>query len=51
MGGQTIGLFSCIAQFGTARNITVNDLRLELFFPEDDVSEQVLRGLAATLVS
>ena len=51
MGGQTIGLFSCIAQFGTARNITVNDLRLELFFPEDEISERVLRGLAETLVS
>ena len=51
VGGQAIGLFSCIAQFGTARNITVNDLRLELFFPEDEASEQVLRGLAGAVMS
>ena len=48
VGDDVIGLFSCIAQFGTARNITVNDLRLELFFPEDDASEQALRALAAS---
>lgn len=48
---QTLSLFSTIAQFGTSEDITVNDLRLELFFPGDPGSEDVLKQIAADLTS
>ncbi len=40
-------LFSTIAEFGTIDEITVRDLRIELFFPSDDHSRQVLIELSA----
>ena len=43
---QVISLFSTIAQFGTSEDITVNDLRLELFFPADRESETILEKIA-----
>ncbi len=44
-GDLVLSLFSTIASFGTARDITVNDLRIELFFPADEATAQILRGL------
>jgi transcriptional regulator with XRE-family HTH domain len=41
-----IALLSTIAEFGTVEDVTVRDLRLELFFPADAVSEEVLRERA-----
>lgn len=32
----TLSLFSMIAQFGSVQEITMADVRIELFFPEDD---------------
>lgn len=49
MGDQVIALFSTIAQFGTAQDITVHDLRLELFFPADETTETMLADFAARL--
>ncbi len=46
MGGQRLALFSTIAQFGTPEDLTLNELRIELFFPADDETDQVLRALA-----
>ncbi len=41
-----VNLFSTIAEFGTIDEITVRDLRIELFFPSDDRSRQVLVELS-----
>jgi transcriptional regulator with XRE-family HTH domain len=35
IGGKRLSFFSTLAQFGTARDITISDLRVELFFPAD----------------
>ena len=44
VGDTEIALFSTIAEFGTVEDITVRDLRLELFFPADPASDAVLRA-------
>jgi hypothetical protein len=45
-GEGTLSLISMLAEFGTARDITIGDLRIELFFPADATTEQVLRRAA-----
>lgn len=42
-----VKLFSTIAEFGTIEDITVRDLRVELFFPSDPDSAAILEALAA----
>ncbi len=42
-GETTLSLMSMLAEFGTARDITISDLRIELFFPGDTLTEQALR--------
>ena len=42
--GQTISLFSTVATFGTALDITVAELAIESFFPADAASEEALRA-------
>jgi transcriptional regulator with XRE-family HTH domain len=37
-GGAILSLFSTIAQFGTAEDIALADLKIELMFPADDVT-------------
>ena len=44
--GHTISLFSTITTFGTAQDITTDELRVESFFPGDSASEALLRALA-----
>lgn len=44
--GGRLEVFSTIAEFGTVEDITVRDLRLELFFPADEASAKILRTLA-----
>jgi len=44
--GQHIRTFSMAAQFTAACELTLDELRVELFFPADDESEQHLRRLA-----
>lgn len=41
-GDLRLSLFSTIAQFGTALDLTLDDLKFELFFPADDESERLL---------
>jgi len=48
-GEQTLSLFSTIAQFGTARDVTVRDLRIELFFPGDEETERAIEAMAESL--
>ena len=44
-GPLRLSLFSTIAQFGTPEDITLDDLKIELFFPADAETEAALRSL------
>ena len=43
-GETTLSLMSMLAEFGTPRDITISDLRIELFFPADAATEAFFRG-------
>ena len=45
--GQRISLFTVIATFGTAQDVTADELRLESFFPADEATEKLFRQAAA----
>jgi transcriptional regulator with XRE-family HTH domain len=45
--GLELSLFTMIALFGTPQDITVDELRVETFFPADDATTKFLRQLAA----
>lgn len=45
-GDLRLSLFSTIAQFGTPEDLALDDLKIELFFPSDDVTSEALRQLA-----
>ena len=47
LGGVSLKIFSMITGFGTALDITADELRVETFFPADDFSAQFFRSLAA----
>jgi transcriptional regulator with XRE-family HTH domain len=49
LGGQRLALFATIAQFGTPEDVTLDDLKIELYFPLDDASASVLRALAGSV--
>lgn len=40
-----VDLFSMIATFGTAQDVTVQELRIETFFPADEASRETLAAL------
>lgn len=40
--GVVLSFFSTIAQFGTAEDIALADLKVELLFPADDTTRQIL---------
>jgi transcriptional regulator with XRE-family HTH domain len=42
---MTLSLFSTIAQFGTAEDIALADLRIEMYFPADEDTRQALMEL------
>ncbi len=44
--GRTLRLFSMLSTFGTALDVTAEELRVETFFPADDASDRFLRDLA-----
>jgi transcriptional regulator with XRE-family HTH domain len=46
-GTTTLRLFTTIATLGTPRDITLQELRIESFFPLDDGTRDVFRGWAA----
>lgn len=48
VNGATLRIFSMISTFGTALDITADELRVETFFPADDFSAQFFSMLAAT---
>lgn len=43
--GMTLSFFSTIAQFGTAEDIALADLKIEMLFPADDVTREMLTGM------
>ena len=43
-GDRELSLFTTLTTFGTPRDITLDELCVELFFPADDETEQHLRG-------
>jgi hypothetical protein len=44
LGGAVYSVFSTIAQFGTAEDMALADLRIELLFPADDETERLFSG-------
>jgi len=46
-GDLELKLFSTVTTLGTPLDITLQELRLETFFPADDATDQKLRALAA----
>jgi transcriptional regulator with XRE-family HTH domain len=44
---MTLSLFSAITTLGTPQDITLQELRLETFFPADEPSDELLRSFAA----
>lgn len=44
--GRRLSLFTVIATFGTAQDITADELRIESFFPADPATEALLRQMA-----
>lgn len=45
-GDTRLSLYGTIAQFSTVSDETLDDLKVELFFPADDHSRALLRGMA-----
>ncbi len=43
-GGHRLRLFSTIATFGTAVEITLAELAIETFYPADDATAEVLHS-------
>jgi hypothetical protein len=46
-GATRLALFAVIAQFGTPEDVTLDDLKIELFFPADAETDIALRALWA----
>lgn len=47
-GGMVLSMFSTFTQFGTAEDIALSELRIEMLFPADDPTREFLQGLAAS---
>jgi hypothetical protein len=47
LGGAPVALFTTLTTFGTPRDITLDELAIELFYPADDATEAVLRAISA----
>ena len=45
--GLRLSLFTVIATFGTAQDVTADELRIETLFPADEATERLLRQAAA----
>ena len=45
---DSMSFFSTITQFATPRDITLQQLKIECFFPADIATEQMSRRLAAS---
>ena len=45
IGASTLKIFSMLSTFGTALDITADELRVETFFPADEFTRQFFLGL------
>jgi transcriptional regulator with XRE-family HTH domain len=45
LGGQVFSVFTTIAQFGTAEDIALADMRIELLFPADEATRVAFEGM------
>jgi transcriptional regulator with XRE-family HTH domain len=45
--GGRLAMFTTLTTFGTPRDITLDELSIELFYPADDASEALLRAMHA----
>lgn len=45
-GNQRVSMFGTIAQFSTVTDVTLDDLKIELFFPSDETSAVFLKSLS-----
>jgi len=48
LGGIELAMFTTLTTFGTPRDITLDELAIELFFPNDDATADFFRRQAAT---
>lgn len=46
LGEKRLSLFSTIAQFGTPEDLSLDDLKIELFFPSDTETKILLKNIA-----
>ncbi|MDH4441031.1 MAG: helix-turn-helix domain-containing protein [Rhizobium sp.] len=46
LDGHIYPMFSTITQFGTAEDIALADIKIEMFFPADDATEALFRQMA-----
>ena len=46
-GGMVLSLFSTLAQFGTAEDVALAEMKIEMMFPADETTRQVLMAMAA----
>lgn len=46
VGEHEMSLFTTLTTFGTPRDVTLDELVVELFYPSDDTTEQLLRTIA-----
>jgi transcriptional regulator with XRE-family HTH domain len=46
LGGRELSLFTTLTTFGTPRDVTLDELAVELFFPADDATRRALTGSA-----
>lgn len=44
LGGRDLSLFTTLTTFGTPRDVTLDELAVELFFPADDATRAALLG-------
>lgn len=47
IGAIQISMFAVVATFGTAQDVTADELRIETLFPADAQTETLLRGIAS----
>lgn len=47
VGGKTLSVFTTIATLGTPQDVTLQEVRIENFFPADERSDALFRSLAA----
>lgn len=47
LGGQRVAMFTTLTAFGTPRDVTLDELCVELFYPADADSAALLRAMAA----